>query len=350
MRVLQVIDSLEVGGAERIFVMLSNLLYQRNIDVTVILLVADGGLLEELHEEIPVIRLNRKKRFDFKTMKKLVDVMSEYDIVHTHLKHNFRYTCFSAKLFGKSISNIIFHDHSHSFGVKKLSIKHIKDSFFKSVFKPNIYIGVNKENCLWAEKHLKVPQTCIFLLENTIKHEVIEKYERKREGIVIVSNISRIKNLSFAIRLVKELQMSITIYGQIRDHDYHQELLDLIEELNLQSQVTIKSDCKKIQAELYKFEFAIHTSLKETGPLVLIEFLAQGLPFLSYATGQVYEKLKPVIPEFFIDTFDLQSWKQQITVIQNKEYSQIESIYDTYFNETHYYNACLKIYQNIQNS
>ncbi len=350
MRVLQVIDSLEVGGAERIFVMLSNMLYMYEIEVTVVLLVSEGDLFDELHSDIPIIRLNRKKRLDLKVMKQFVQVMKDFDLVHVHLKHNFRYASLSAKFFKMSSSKIIFHDHSHSFGINTLSVKNIKDSFFKTILKPKYYIGVSKENCLWAETYLKISKPFIYLLENTITYKLIETSNNRRDGIVLVSNISRVKNLSFALNLIKSLKMHLTIFGQIRDNSYHQELLDLIEELGLNKQITIVSDCKNIQAELYKYEFALHTSLKETGPLVLIEYLAQGLPFLSFGSGQVYEKLQSIIPESFIDTFDIKLWKKQISVIRDIESSRLKKIYETYYSEEKYLDKCLKIYQHILSS
>lgn len=347
MRVLQVIDSLDVGGAERVFVNLTNLLYEQKIDVSILLLVSDGVLLNEINNNIPIIRLQRSKRFEFKKIKKLVEVIQGFDIVHVHLKHNYRYVCFSAKLFRVPISNIIFHDHSHSYGVKKISRKNLKDSFFKNLFKPKNYIGVSKENCLWAEKYLNLSKQNVFLLENTVRLSYQNKTKNARKGGVIVSNITPIKNLTFAIHLFKELKIPLTIYGKIRDKQYHLELLDLIDELHMKDDVKIITNCKHIQAELHKYVFAIHSSLKETGPLVLIEYLAQGLPFLSFNTGQVYEKLKPVIPEFFINNFDLECWKQQVSNIQKIDSMRIKTIYELYFNEINHFQVCLKIYHQI---
>ena len=46
MKVLQVIDKLDVGGAERVLVDLSNILDENNIDTTVLCLLKDSSLDE----------------------------------------------------------------------------------------------------------------------------------------------------------------------------------------------------------------------------------------------------------------------------------------------------------------
>ncbi|MGC1205492.1 MAG: glycosyltransferase, partial [Flavobacteriaceae bacterium] len=175
MRILQVIDALEVGGAEKITVMISNLLKKKNIDVSVMLLVSDGVLINQLNSEIPIYRLKRSARFSLKAMKRYKIILSEFDIIHVHLKHNFRYTQLVKKLFKIEGSKVVFHNHSHVFSPKKNRIKLLKDTLFKTIFKPQYYIGVNKDICQWANHYLRIPQEHVYLLPNTItKSEVNE--------------------------------------------------------------------------------------------------------------------------------------------------------------------------------
>jgi glycosyltransferase involved in cell wall biosynthesis len=350
MKVLQVIDTLKIGGAERMTVLISNLLSTNGNDVTILILVEKGELITTLNDNIPVFYLNRKKRFSIKKLKQMANILDAFDIVHVHLKHNFRYASLVSKYFSKQRHKLIFHDHSHYYGVSKLSLRMFKDYLFKSVFKPDYYIGVNEDNCNWAKYKLKLPNENIHLLENTVKKEVVESKVVNRKGIVVVSNISRVKNIEFAIKLSHVLGKSLTIYGQIRDEAYFEELKHLIEKLKYAHKVKFEHHCNNIQSQLYKYEFAVHTSYKETGPLVLIEYLAQGLPFIAHATGQVYDILKDKLPQFFVSDFNLNSWLVKINNPNPISDELLEQTYNAYFSSDNYLKQCLKIYQSILNS
>lgn len=350
MKVLQVIDTLNVGGAERILVMLANLLHQNKADISVMLLVHDGDLISELNPNIPVFRLERTKRFDTSKMQQYSKVMSDFDIVHVHLKHNYRYTQLVAKLYKISKPRIVFHDHSHNLGVSKYSVKYIKDSLFKSILKPKYYIGVNQENCYWANTYLRVKKENCYLLENVIDKQVADAKTDKREGLVVVSNITKVKHLEFAIQLAKSLNEPLTIYGKINDRQYFETLKKLIIKLEITQKIHFISNCSNIQQELYKYKCAIHTSLKETGPLVLIEYLAHNVPFLATNTGQVFNVLSNELPEFFVDTFDIASWKQKLKRLEDVTDERMEKAYQNHFSTEKYINKCLKIYQHIQSS
>ena len=63
----------------------------------------------------------------------------------------------------------------------------------------------------------------------------------------------------------------------------------------------------------------IHTSYSESGPLVLIEYLAQNLPFLTFRTGDVVDKLILNFPELIQENFEVQLWASKIIKIMSDE-------------------------------
>ena len=349
MKILQVIDTLNIGGAERMLVTLANLQKRNGLEVGVVILVEDGDLVQDLDDGIPIFRLERKKRFEKGKMKRFSEILKNFDIVHTHLKHNYRYTSLTMKCFFIRTPKLVFHDHSHTLRNSKASLKSIKDGLFKNVLRPPFYIGVSEENCGWAHLSLGMKKECCFLLENVIEKTQVKNENEEREGIVIVSNVSPIKNLRFAIELIHQLNEDLTIYGRIIDAVYFAELVELIERLQLEENVKWVHDCHAIQKEVHKFKFALHTSLKETGPLVLIEYLAQSLPFVSTSTGQVFQMIGKELPEFFIDSDSLEDWKIKIQGLQDVETNRIEQTYRTHFDIKIYYKKCLGIYQDILN-
>src|SRR4051812_11047619 len=95
-KVVQIIDRLHIGGAERVVVMLCNLLQQHGHSIKVITTVNSGPLAKQLHKEIKQVTLNRKWKWNPVTMRRLIGEVKDYDIIHVHSSHNLRYLYLSA--------------------------------------------------------------------------------------------------------------------------------------------------------------------------------------------------------------------------------------------------------------
>lgn len=350
MKVLQVIDTLNTGGAERILVSLSNVLHDNGVDVHVLILVDEGELRDQLKPTIPVNTIKRRSRLDFSKMKEVAGLLKDFSLVHCHLKHNYRYISIIKRIFGINHVKLILHDHSHLLGISKWSAKFIKDLLFKNILKPEYYIGVNKENLHWANSYLKIRNEKCFLLSNTVpraqRNITVEK--GKGKGGVLISNITRIKNIEFAIQLMERIDESLTIFGRVIDDQYYKELIDTISRNKLEEKVQIITDCPNVQPLLHNYKFGLHTSFKETGPLVLIEYLAQGLPFLSFASGGVYDKLRNIVPDMFINNFEIENWESKISKLEHFKPESLQKLYIDFFDIKLFAQECQAIYQKIE--
>ena len=83
---------------------------------------------------------------------------------------------------------------------------------------------------------------------------------------------------------------------------------------------------------------------------MLIEYLAHQLPFVSYATGQVYETLKNEIPTCFCTTFSERDWLQRIDTLHLVNRQKLQVCYNENFSVENYLEKCLKIYNHILHS
>ncbi|WP_171032320.1 glycosyltransferase [Polaribacter aestuariivivens] len=339
MKILQVIDKLDVGGAERIFVNITNLLYAENINVSVLTFSKKGILQKEINKKINIEKYQRLSKFSINDAKKLSIIINNYDIVHVHMRHVFRYVKLVAFLF-KTKSKIILHDHSSDFD--KIPF------LLNSILRPKYYIGVSKELINWGKTKLKVKNEHCFLLQNTVVKINETNINTKKNGAVLVGNIKPDKNQLFAIQLIAKLNLELVIFGKIQDHNYYLTLVKEIENLKLKEKVTFVHDETNVQKELKKFKFALNTSKKESGPLVLIEFLAQSLPFISYKTGEISEVLENDLPDYFINNFNEDKWLEKINFLKKSKYD-LESIYQAKFSPNIYIKKCLSIYQKIKN-
>lgn len=339
MKVLQIIDSLNVGGAERMFVTLTNLLHKKEVDVHYLVFTPNTTLEKDILKDVTKVSYQRNSKYSYKSLRALSKIISHYDIVHVHMRHVFRYVQLVAKLFGIS-SKIILHDHSNN--TQKLLFQ--LDGFFK----PKYYIGVSETVTDWFQKKIQLSSTQVFVLPNCIVKEEYSKNNNK--GFVLVGNIKSEKNQLFALKLLTKIDAELTLIGNIQDKVYHQELLNFIETNRLKNRVHFLHNLTAVQKELTNFKFGLHTSEKESGPIVLIEYVAQNLPFLAYKTGEVSDILYKDLPSFFVTNFNEEEWIRRIQAIETKEVENFNEIYQRNFSPENYTTKCLKIYQQIINS
>lgn len=338
-KVLQVIDRLEVGGAERVFVDLTNLLYENGTDVSALFLLESGRLAADLDSRVRGYELDRKSKFSLSAARKAAAIIKSFDVVHCHSRHVYRYVRLIQKVFNIN-AKIILHDHFGSIKVDKNV-----PSGFRGFLKPHYYIGVSRELTEWARRELNLEQNKIFLLENIVRKQKTLEHSEKG-GIVLVSNIKPLKNQRFVFELLSEISEPLTLIGGVQDEDYFLQLKKLTEK---QNNVSFLTRVHNVQPELNRFRLGLHTSKSETGPLVLIEYLAQGLPFLAYSTGEVAQILHPYFPQYFIDNFDKEKWIERINflLIEKPDKRKMAEVFDCHFGSRNYSEKCLKIYANI---
>ena len=348
--IVHVIDRLHAGGAERVLTMQANLFYENGHHVKVITTVSSGPLRELLNKDILFECLNRKWKWSPATMYRLVKAIKNFDVVHVHSSHNLRYVFLAMKLFFLK-KKIFFQEHSGKIHVNKY-VSPDRKYIYPKVF----VICVSDEIAKWAKEDVGVPASQVFVLPNIIVKEDVPQKEKEitdKIKLVLVSNFVPSKNIEFAVMLLHKLiddggKYSLTITGLIADKEYYQKIMQLIKENNLEEDVKIISDCLHVQAILHQYDLAIHTTSYESGPLVLIEYMAQGLLFLTYNTGQVVEIIKPAMPGCIVSSFDMEEWKIKIESITNSDKMQVQKkmqeIFESFFSAEKYYETCNQIY------
>lgn len=352
-KVLYVIDNLEVGGAEKITVMLSNLMVEEGHNTGLVTILYPGKLIGNINSKIKHFNLNRKSKWSIKYAKTFMEFSEDYDLIHIHLRHNLKWVLFWSIILRKKLI-IIFHDHSNTvlrfnllYILHKCVISHI-------VVNRNLYEKQAQNSPLFPR---------VYFLENIIKSrppQIKSHNDNQTLSIVLVSNFRRLKNIEFAIEffdiLLKKYKNNIhlDIYGQAIDQIYLEEIVLLISSKNLDNNISIIQNCYNIEDRLTHYQLALHSSKLEAGPLVLLEYLSQGVPFLSFKTGEVVEKIKEIFPQFIVNDFIYQTWINQFNILVTSDLEQVREKMISYFNsnisEKEYYKKCLKIYQSTPNS
>lgn len=342
MRIIQVIDTLAVGGAEKVFVDLTNILYEQRLEVSTLFLLQPGTLSSQLYSGIHQHVLNRGFKWSPFKMFRCASIISHYDIVHCHHRFVYAYVNLCAILFRIKVK-IILHDH---YGLIELN-QHVPRNI-SSVLRPKFFVGVSDKLTKWAKEQLKIEADNVFLLPNIIRYYPLKEVLEKKYDLILVSNIKPVKNQLFAIELAKKAQKSILLVGQNQDEKYYNLVINDSKEGN----IVIDSSVINAQAIMPLAKFGLHTSKSETGPLVLIEYLAQGIPFLAYETGEVSKILKPYFPDFFIDSFEFDLWLERIEKIQNSpiDKEKMQQVFEKYFGKRAYCEKLRTIYKCIKGS
>jgi glycosyltransferase involved in cell wall biosynthesis len=141
----------------------------------------------------------------------------------------------------------------------------------------------------------------------------------------------------------------IDIIGNIVDERYFNSIARQLEEDKLDHHVTFLTNVSDVQNLLSKYAMGLHFSKRESGPLVLLEYLAQELPFVSFLTGEIANNLQTDLPDFFVKDFDPGNWCDKIDKhLTSKSYTpSLDIIFKKHNNTDQYVKKCLTIYQSI---
>ncbi|MEO7990188.1 MAG: glycosyltransferase [Chryseolinea sp.] len=339
MKVLQVIDSLRVGGAEKMVVSIANLLTSSGTQSDVLVIGSEAPLRDQLSANSKVYIMNRKWKWNLLVMWRIRNIAKNYDIVHVHLHYNYLYLRFIQLLFGYK-AKLILHDHDNEFFCKGF--------LWKTLFQPKEYISVNKHIVLIARNYFGKGSAC-HLVSNFIVVNVNEGVAQGGKGLVMVGNILPVKNYEFVFDIIAGLDFPLTIYGNAYDTEYLNTLKSSIREKQLEERIHFVHNCQNVQPFLAQYDLAIHTAKTESGPLVVLEYMANGLPLITYDTGEIVAALKMDFPEFVLESFDVKLWISQARLIHTrgrKFYTEklIQNIKSKRLTEN-YLEQCLTIYR-----
>jgi len=342
-KILHVIDTLSLGGAERICVTTANLFSSKGYDVTVLELLKVGPMGKFLRPQVKTLCLHRNSKFNLQTIYALRKILDRYDVIHVHMRHVYRYV-YLANFPSKR--TLILHDHFNEFSRQKVS-----NLIFYTLLRDHIYVSVNETGLNWAIRDIGLQRDRVFKVIN-----VIDKVERSNhisnKNLVLVSNIKREKNIDFLIPLAKEIfqqddNVQIDVVGKVMDEQYFKEISNLLRELKLQDRVRFLKDVDSVQEIIGAYAMGLHFSKKESGPLVLLEYLAQNVPFVSFRTGEISDQIFKTLPMFFMNDFNAKAWRDRIFDLVNGRilYSRLSEVFEANNDTDNYFSQWLKIYK-----
>ncbi len=304
--VMQVLHTLEVGGAEKLAYDISNR-FDESFSFSFFCLDALGYLSTLIEQEGGnVYCFGRKDGWDFHLIKEFAELLTEkkVDIVHAHQYTPYFYAVL-ASFFSKRHPKVVFTEHGRH-QPDKVRWKRV---IFNKLFRPvtAAYTGVanfSKDSLATFEK---IPADKIEVIYNGIdlsrfpddcdkaKLRKSLGFEEDKTLVGIIARLDPIKNhavLIESISLLKEqfpdIQLIIVGEGPMQ-----KELQELVNELNLEDYVVFTGLRKDVPRILMALDLFVLPSTMEAMSVTLLEAMSASLPVVATDVGGNKEVVVP---------------------------------------------------------
>jgi glycosyltransferase involved in cell wall biosynthesis len=294
--VMQLTDTLEAGGAERVAVNLANSLSRDRFVSHLCTTWWEGPLADEVAPDVQRLNLARRGRFDIGAIRALLKYNREHKISILHAHGCSVFIGIAASLFPPHPS-VIWHVHYGRLAAEnrfvlpyRIAAKRITGA-----------IAVNRELADWCQRRLRMTPGQVSYIPNFV-------YEIKRPAndvdlpgfpgrrIVNLANIRREKDQLSLIRAMvlvvqDEPTAHLLLVGAANDEQYFAALQDEVRLSRLNNNVTFLGMRSDVGSILGSCDIGVLSSVSEGLPMALLEYGAAGLPVVATRVGQCAEVL-----------------------------------------------------------
>jgi len=289
LNVLQIIDSLEVGGAEMMAVNMANGLVDRGVESHLCATRKEGGLKVKLSSKVQYFFLTKNNLFDLRALNKLIEYVKLHriSIIHVHSTSVF----FSAflKFFCPKLK-LIWHNHT---GANTNLTQGLK--YYALIFVLKFYctiINVSNDLNVWSTTKIKFKDSKYlsnFPSKNIEKTTFLKS--KKSKKIIIVAALRKEKkhlNLLKAYNQIKENypDWSLHIIGTIPKTTNTDTIKEYIEKNDLKDSVFLYGAVLDVFHVLSQADIAVLSSKSEGLPVSLLEYGLAGLPVVVTNVGE----------------------------------------------------------------
>ncbi len=294
MKVLQLIDSLAAGGAERMAVNYANALSDSVDESFLCASRKEGPLKDSIQNKENYLFLNRKSTFDISAFRKLKNFIldNQIQVVHAHGT-----SYFLAALIKFSIPKITIIWHLHHGNVADFSrIKLEVIKAFSKLF--DAIICVNNELRVWSEKNLSCKEV-VYLPNFILAEESSQSLGTDLPGtngkrIIHLANwrvpkdhLTLLKALNIAKSQVSDLTLHLV--GANYQDKYAQEILNFIQVHELEQDIFIHGIQNNPEEFIRSSDVGVLCSISEGLPMALLEYGKYGLAPIATDVGQCKE-------------------------------------------------------------
>lgn len=277
MRVLQLIDSLHTGGAERMAVNIANVLStSEEIDKSYLCVTRKEGLLKEgIEKNVSYFFLEKKRTIDFTAFFKLNKFIRQESIsvIHSHSTSFFLATLI--KIFNKNVT-LIWHDHygnSEFLKQRKSNVLKFCSYYFDHVF------SVNSKLEAWAKSYLKINNvSCLanFVIKGNLNKKT-ELLGLPKKRVIHLANLRPQKDHLILIDAFSEViknypDWTLHCVGKDFNDNYSESIKEKIKLLNMEKSIFLYGSLSDTTHVLSQCDIGVLSSKSEGLPLSLLEY------------------------------------------------------------------------------
>ncbi|TYC16999.1 glycosyltransferase family 4 protein [Bizionia gelidisalsuginis] len=354
MRVLQLIDSLEAGGAERVAVNVANGLASRIEQSFLCATRKEGTLKETISKEVEYLFLDKQRTVDFKAVVRLLRYVQSQniDIIHAHSSSFFLATM--VKLLHRKVT-IVWHDHygeSEFLDDRPTKILAICSRYFTHS------IAVNTSLETWASQRFKgVPTSYVpnFAVHNYVTPQtVLEGVTGKR--VLHLANLRAQKDHITLIKAFKHVleacpDWTLHLVGKDFNDAYSASIKSTLKRLELEQSVFIYGSRNDSDAIIKQSSLGVLSSASEGLPIALLEYGLHGLPVVSTQVGDCERLIRNGDTGCLVPSQNEQALAKALILLMKNEnlrlrYSKnLNAHIATHFSEEFVFKKLLSIYK-----
>ena len=305
--IMQLTDTLEFGGLERVAVNLANGLPRARFTPHLCATRREGPLAAALRDDVRVLALRRRHRFDIGAIKRLRKYVREHHIriLHAHGTSLFVAAAAAAR---EPWLRIVWHVHTptdpaHAYPVTGGSRvpRHIEWAYRVAVRRTSFVIAVNGELLEWARNALGVEPSRGCYVPNFVEPQarsakVLQLPGRDGSRVVCVANLrpeKDIPNLLKAFKMVTAWlpEVHLLLVGGGPTLDHFESVRLAISRNGLDQHVSMLGSRSDVGDILSQCSVGVLSSSAEGLPLTLLEYGAAGLAAVATDVGQCSEVL-----------------------------------------------------------
>ena len=279
MKVLHVISSLEIGGAQRLLSDLLPIQKQQGIDVSLLVLKSeDNDFSKKVSEAgVPILSLNVKSFRNPFLAFNVRNIMKSYDVVHAHLVHALYICSLAAR--GLKIK-LIYTEHSTSNNRRGKAYVRPIEKFIYGRYDKLISISQQTQDAL--QEWLQSNDDRFVVINNGVDTKAFANIHKEiiPKSLIMVSRFASSKDQETVIRAMTELYDDVTLrfVGDGENLEHCKKVANDIGAGNRVQFLGARSDVADLIAESY---IGIQSSNWEGFGLTAVEIMACGKPVIA---------------------------------------------------------------------
>jgi glycosyltransferase involved in cell wall biosynthesis len=292
MKILQVINSLNTGGAEKLLLESIPLYIKKGIKMDLLLLNgAETPFLTALkkHDSCSIISLGNGSVYNPFLIFKLIPYLKKYDAIHVHLFPAQYFVAF-AKLISFSKVPLIFTEHSTNNRRLENPIFKWIDKFIYKFYERIICITEKVFNII--QEHTNLPKEKFSVIENGVnlsaitestilnKNEIVPAINEEEKVVIQVSSFQEPKDQPTLIKAIRDLPNNVKLI-LVGDGILRNECENLVKKLNLENRVFFLGIRTDVPQLLKSSDIVVLSSKYEGLSLSSIEGMASEKPFIA---------------------------------------------------------------------